>query len=280
MKIAFGVFIIIFGILLIIQGFTWELPLRIIQNFLSLWPFLIILIGIAVLSNVKGLRWLRWIHFTLSLAFFATILFLPPTHIIWGQMKNPVAIQVDLPQDTESIVYLDFDLRAAKVRIFSTEDNESTSIQGSYQSRSQDFIVEVFDNRILFRSSASRFFPAWNDELLLYLPNPYQYSAHFFGGVIDLEYESRANLVSSIEIETGVCNLNVNLLSWEHPLSVRVSSGITNARFFIPKDSRVHSDVQGGITNTSFTAIQENGYGTNLSVAIESGIINLSVRGR
>jgi hypothetical protein len=280
MKIALGVFIIFFGVLLIIQGFSWELPLRIIQNFLSLWPFLIILIGIAVLSNVKGLRWLRWIHLFLSLAFFATLLFLPPTHIIWGQMKNPVAIQVELPKDTESIVYLDFDLKAAKVRIYSTEDDETMLIQGTYQSRSQDFIVESFDNRILFRSSASHFFPAWNDELLLYLPDRYQYSTHFFGGVIDLEYESRTNLVSAIEVETGVCNLNVNLLSWKHPLFVRISSGITNARFFVPKDSRVHSDVQGGIKNTSFTAIQENGFGTNLSVVIESGIINLSVRGR
>lgn len=279
MRIAFGVFIILIGVLLIVQGFSWDLPMKIIQNFLSLWPFLIILIGLSVLSNVKGLKWLRWVNGALGLLFVAVLLFMPPSYLVWGQMKeNPV--EVALPPPSEELIYLDFDLSAAKIELLTAPDQDARQIKGFFKSQSDGFVIETFDNRVIFRSDFAFFMPGWNDVLRLYLPMDYLYSTHFKGGVISLTYQPETNIISMIDIESGITHLSMDIKGWLSPLRMRVISGITNAQINVPKDSTYFDDLQGGIRRSSFTFVEKDIQSPMINLAIESGIFNLQVRGQ
>ena len=277
MKIAFGIFIILLGVIILFFNPGWGLLERIFENFATAWPMILIFLGLAILSQVKKLRWLRILN-TILMVLFIVYLLLWPDLLSFGNL-NLYKSEIDLPVDIPvgSTVKLIFLTSSLNLKI--NDGESSTSLIGYYSFNSKYFEVISRENEFIFQSSKG-FNLGRKNEIELNLPENYKYEIIIKSGTSGLKFDLKRVMMEKLEIESGIASLNMKLKRLAFPTSIKIKAGITNANIEFPESTKYSLDFDGAIKNVKISNLIEEKESPNVVLIGESGILNLKLVGR
>ena len=277
MKIAFGIFIILLGVIILFFNPGWGLLERIFENFATAWPMILIFLGLAILSQVKKLRWLRILN-TILMVLFIVYLLLWPDLLNFGNLnlyKSGIDLPIDVP--VGSTVKLIFLTSSLNLKI--NDGESSTSLIGYYSFNSKYFEVISRENEFIFQSSKG-FSLGRKNEIELRLPENYKYEIIIKSGTSGLKFDLKRVMMEKLEIESGIASLNMKLKRLAFPTSIKIKAGITNANIEFPESTKYSLDFDGAIRNVKISNLIEEKESPNVVLIGESGILNLKLVGR
>ena len=277
MKIAFGIFIILLGVIILFFNPGWGLLERIFENFATAWPMILIFLGLAILSQVKKLRWLRILN-TILMVLFIIYLLLWPDLLSFGNLnlyKSGIDLPIDVP--VGSTVKLIFLTSSLNLKI--NDGESSTSLIGYYSFNSKYFEVISRENEFIFQSSKG-FSLGRKNEIELNLPENYKYEIIIKSGTSGLKFDLKRVIMEKLEIESGIASLNIKLKKLAFPTSIKIKAGITNANIEFPESTKYSLDFDGAIRNVKISNLIEEKESPNVVLIGESGILNLKLVGR
>lgn len=277
MKIAFGIFIILLGVIILFFNPGWGLLERIFENFATAWPMILIFLGLAILSQVKKLRWLRILN-TILMVLFIVYLLLWPDLLSFGNLnlyKSGIDLPIDVP--VGSTVKLIFLTSSLNLKI--NDGESSTSLIGYYSFNSKYFEVISRENEFIFQSSKG-FSLGRKNEIELNLPENYKYEIIIKSGTSGLKFDLKRVIMEKLEIESGIASLNIKLKKLAFPTSIKIKAGITNANIEFPESTKYSLDFDGAIRNVKISNLIEEKESPDVVLIGESGILNLKLVGR
>ena len=277
MKIAFGIFIILLGVIILFFNPGWGLLERIFENFATAWPMILIFLGLAILSQVKKLRWLRILN-TILMVLFIVYLLLWPDLLNFGNLnlyKSGIDLPIDVP--VGSTVKLIFLTSSLNLKI--NDGESSTSLIGYYSFNSKYFEVISRENEFIFQSSKG-FNLGRKNEIELNLPENYKYEIIIKSGTSGLKFDLKRVMMEKLEIESGIASLNMKLKRLAFPTSIKIKAGITNANIEFPESTKYSLDFDGAIRNVKISNLIEEKESPDVVLIGESGILNLKLVGR
>ncbi|MCD6546496.1 MAG: hypothetical protein J7K69_07575, partial [Thermotogae bacterium] len=276
MKIAFGIFIILLGVIILFFNPGWGLLERIFENFATAWPMILIFLGLAILSQVKKLRWLRILN-TILMVLFIIYLLLWPDLLSFGNLnlyKSGIDLPIDVP--VGSTVKLIFLTSSLNLKI--NDGESSTSLIGYYSFNSKYFEVISRENEFIFQSSKG-FSLGRKNEIELNLPENYKYEIIIKSGTSGLKFDLKRVIMEKLEIESGIASLNIKLKKLAFPTSIKIKAGITNANIEFPESTKYSLDFDGAIRNVKISNLIEEKESPDVVLIGESGILNLKLVG-
>ena len=277
MKIAFGIFIILLGVIILFFNPGWGLLERIFENFATAWPMILIFLGLAILSQVKKLRWLRILN-TILMVLFIIYLLLWPDLLSFGNLnlyKSGIDLPIDVP--VGSTVKLIFLTSSLNLKI--NDGESSTSLIGYYSFNSKYFEVISRENEFIFQSSKG-FNLGRKNEIELNLPENYKYEIIIKSGTSGLKFDLKRVMMEKLEIESGIASLNMKLKRLAFPTSIKIKAGITNANIEFPESTKYSLDFDGAIRNVKISNLIEEKESPDVVLIGESGILNLKLVGK
>ncbi|HEW91041.1 MAG TPA: hypothetical protein ENF81_00640 [Thermotogaceae bacterium] len=277
MKIAFGIFIILLGVIILFFNPGWGLLERIFENFATAWPMILIFLGLAILSQVKRLRWLKILN-TILMVLFIVYLLLWPDLLNFGNLnlyKSGIDLPIDVP--VGSTVKLIFLTSSLNLKI--NDGESSTSLIGYYSFNSKYFEVISRENEFIFQSSKG-FNLGRKNEIELNLPENYKYEIIIKSGTSGLKFDLKRVMMEKLEIESGIASLNMKLKRLAFPTSIKIKAGITNANIEFPESTKYSLDFDGAIRNVKISNLIEEKESPDVVLIGESGILNLKLVGK
>src|SRR6056297_1408726 len=145
MHLFFGVMLLVIGVLLVFGLFYATIFSTIFENLFYLWPFILILIGLSILSKIKGLRWLRFINAIFIICFALALIFYP-TDFLTDKQYQEYSFQVALDETAEKNI-LELDVPTVYLEVVSDESLDNM-ISGTYYSHVDDTQIRISGNRV------------------------------------------------------------------------------------------------------------------------------------
>src|SRR6056297_2643210 len=156
MRLFFGILLLVIGILLVFGLFDSSVFSTIFENLFYLWPFILILIGLSILSNIKGLRWLRFINAIFIVLFTLALIFYPSDLLSDGEYEE-YQFQIALNESADKNI-VEIDVATVYLEVVTDETLENI-ISGTYYSNVDDTDVRISGNRIrITRKNDNKFF--------------------------------------------------------------------------------------------------------------------------
>jgi hypothetical protein len=242
MRFFIGLLIIIIGILLIANGFSYNFFYTLVINFSKFWPVLFIIIGISIMSSIKGFGWLKYLNMVVAILFVILLLFVPSDMNV-GIMKED-SFNVDI--SGENLVYMDFDVPRLKINVVS--DENINEIKGKYRVSLSDFRIDKIGNRIKFRSDDDSWMRWSRDSSLeLELPSNVRYVATFNAGIVDLDTDINENIFERMDFNGGIVRINYSADGFDLPLKINITGGIVDGNLYVPDKTTYYKNITGGL---------------------------------
>lgn len=276
MKIAFGIFIILVGIMVLFFNPGWELLERVLENFSMGWPMIFIFLGLAILSQVKGLKWLRILN-TVLMIIFVLYLLLWPNPLDFGTADYYESdINLPVENQTNSTIKLVFKTPLLNLKI---KDGDSENLKGSYSFRTKYFEIVSKGNEFVFQSSENVIFGPKN-KIVLELPEKYEYEITIESAISDVELNMKRALLKKLELESGIAEFEMNVEKFDSPTHIKIKAGFTNGKIYFAENTKYSLNVESAIRNVKVSDLIEEENLPDVSISIESGISNLKLRGK
>src|SRR6056297_1508379 len=218
MRLFFGVLLLVLGILLVFGLFNSSVFSTIFENLFYLWPFILILIGLSILSNIKGLRWLRFIN-AIFIILFALALIFYPNDLLSDGVYEEYPFQVALDESADKNI-IEINVATIYLEVISDETLEN-KITGTYYSNVDDTDIRITGNRVrISRKDDNTFFffrkPKY--ELLLTIPEKSNIELLIDSAVFKGDINLEKNSIEIIDINTAILNLNLKIKAFPIPL--------------------------------------------------------------
>ncbi|HQO12891.1 MAG TPA: hypothetical protein PK741_07405 [Petrotogaceae bacterium] len=278
--IGFAIFIIILGVLFIVNGFSLGVLTTVMFNFLSLWPVILIFIGLGILSSIKGLRWIKWISMGLSVIFVLMLFFNPfsptPNAFInrdsydYGYYKDSIKETVDGSAGEISII---FETGSIAIDILTDDTLSEPEIVGSHNIDSGKLAVVNEGSIITFATDDFHSMLQLNKRISLKLPAKYSYYIQIKSGVVDLRTDDMHNSIKRIKADCGVINCVSSFGRIEEPIILNMKAGISNIKFNVEKESTYRMDRSGGINSTHIYNLKEDRLNPDMDIRLNAGIL-------
>jgi len=281
-RLFFGILFILIGVLVFTGSFQWEIFVNAADNFFQAWPFIFVLIGFDVLSKIKGLRWLKYLHALLAISFFC-FLFLWPSKNVSEAKTAHMPVDVLLSEE-----YGDYtiEIKGNAYQFFITESTDTTTnrIIGEIVGHLKDVSVEQYKNVLsigLDESKASNFFRPENNRLSLTLPHGYSYRVIATGGAINADLALDEVPLSTLDIKGVAILMKATVNPLKTPLLVWLECVFFKGDFVIPDTATWSAKWDSGIKNTDIDKrLKEEYTDPDINFRVNSGILNFGLRGR
>jgi len=278
--IGFAIFIIILGVLFIVNGFSLGVLTTVMFNFLSLWPVILIFIGLGILSTIKGLRWIKWISMGLSVIFVLMLFFNPfsptPNAFIsrdsydYGYYKDSINETFDSSAQEITII---FETGSIAIDILTDDTLSEPEIVGSHNIDSGKLAVVNEGKTITFATDDFHSMLQLNKRISLKLPAKYSYYIQIKSGVVDLRTDDMHNSIKRIKADCGVINCVSSFGRIEEPIILNMKAGISNIKFNVEKESTYRMDRSGGINSTHIYNLKEDRLNPDMDIRLNAGIL-------
>lgn len=279
MPLFFGVLLLVIGVLLVFGLFDASIFSTIFENFFYLWPFILILIGLSILSKIKGLRWLRFINAIFIICFALALIFYP-TDFFTDKQYEEYQFQVALDQTAEKNI-LELDVPTVYLEVISDKNIENM-ISGSYFSHVDDTDIRVSGNRVrITRSDDNKYFLFGKPRYELHLRIPEQANLELLidSAVLKGDILLEKNPIEIIDINTAILKLELTLRELTKPLEIICESAVNNLDIIAPADIRYTRTMESAINNISIDDVfKEVDYEADLEVEVRSAINNFKLK--
>ncbi|MBM7558396.1 hypothetical protein [Marinitoga litoralis] len=272
MRYLVGLFFIILGILFVVQGFNLDLILRIGINFTKFWPFILIFIGISILS--KELKWLKGINILLVAIFLLLLVF-------WNFNKNVIDFNVYNNKNYEKIDFeilpdsnvldLFFDLSTLSLEI--NTDNTSDKISGYYYGPML-LNIDKKDNDIFFKNQK---IIGNGYKIYLNIPEKYLYNIYIDSGVANVDLNNINNTIKMLSIDAGVSNLKGRINEFKESFYLDIDSGVTKINLILPKNTTYNLNYDGGIKTVKISDDLMKNIDALFEGNIDAGVLNINI---
>lgn len=246
MKLAFGLIVLIAGILLLIGVSFGNLIEHILFNFNQVWPLIFVMVGLGILSKLKGLKWLSFINIILII-FFVAFLFL-----YQGNFTKYISEDSDFSislSSNYSHYDLEFNLPTANITIINDE-NLTDTIEGNYYGRNRANEIQQERNKITFKKTF--YFPLIsNTRIYLRVPSDFYYNIISNTAVTKLDISLDKNLFSKIVINSVVSNINYSFKELNTGFEFDISCVVNNIEIIMPEKYTYSVDSSGLVNNES-----------------------------
>jgi len=277
MRIAFGIFIILLGIIILFFNPGWNLIERIFENLSMVWPMILIFIGIGILSKIKGFGWLRFINIILMVLFILYLL-LWPNFLDFGGL-NLYKSAIDVPIDAVDGSTIKLIFITGPLKLYLEDEKNQRNITGFYSFNSKYFEILTKKNEVVFRSHKNYSFGKQN-RIDLKLPKDYIYDVVIKSGVLSCELDFKENIIKNFDVDSGVINLDFELEKLLLPLNLKLKASIINADIKLPKGAKYDLFTTGGIKKVSVSNLTRDSVSPDFKMTVDSGIINLKLKGK
>jgi hypothetical protein len=272
MRYLVGLFFIILGILFVVQGFNLDLILRIGINFTKFWPFILIFIGISILS--KELKWLKGINILLLAIFLLLLIFWNfNTNIIDFNVynnKNYEKIDFEILPDS-NVLDLFFDLSTLSLEI--NTDNTSDKISGYYYGPML-LNIDKKDNDIFFKNQK---IIGNGYKIYLNIPEKYLYNIYIDSGVANVDLNNINNTIKMLSIDAGVSNLKGRITEFKESFYLDIDSGVTKINLILPKNTTYNLNYDSGIKTVKISDDLMKNIDALFEGNIDAGVLNINI---
>jgi|SRR6056297_2409339 len=279
MPLFFGVLLLVIGVLLVFGLFDASIFSTIFENMFYLWPFILILIGLSILSKIKGLRWLRFINAIFIILFVLALIFYP-SDLMSDGVYEEYAFQIALNESADKNI-VEIDVAVLYLEVMTDKTLENT-ISGTYYSNVDDTDVRISGNRVrISRRDENKFFifrkPKY--ELLLRIPEKANLELLIDSAVLKGDISLENNPIEIIDINTAILNMNLQANAFSVPLEIICESAINNLNITAPAGLRYSREMESAINKiTVDDAFQEVDYDADLEVEIHAAINNFNLK--
>ncbi len=279
MPLFFGVLLLVIGLLLVFGLFDASIFSTIFENFFYLWPFILILIGLSILSKIKGLRWLRFINVIFIICFALALIFYP-TDFLSDKTYEEYPFQVALDETAEKNI-LELDVPTVYLEVISDKELQNM-ISGTYYSNVDDTDIKVSGNRVrITRRDDNKFFLFGKPKYELHLRIPEQTNLELLidSAVLKGDIILEKNPIEIIDINTAILNLELTVKDFTIPLEIICESAINNLDIIAPADIRYTKTMESAINKISVDDVfKEVDYEADLEVEVRSAINNFNLK--
>jgi hypothetical protein len=279
MRLFFGVLFVIVGVLIFTGSLNWDVLPNMIDNFTRVWPFIFVLIGLSIISKLKGFHWVKFIHTIVSVLFFCFIVFWP-SKAVYDQhiTRTPIAVQLsenftEYTIETKGVAY--------ELLFIEATDITARTITGELISRNEGYDVRQINNIISFDFediNPVSFVRPGTNLVKMYVPSGYTYQLIATGANITVGIELFESTLKTLDIKSGIANVKAKTRKIGETLSIWLESGILHADFYTPAGTTWNAKLEGGIKNTTFSDdLPEKIVEPQMNFRINSGIINFTL---
>lgn len=272
MRYIVGLFFIILGILFVVQGFNIDLILRIGINFAKFWPFILIIIGISILS--KELKWLKGLNIVLVTIFLLLLIFWNFNKNIidfnFNNYKNYEKMEFEILPDSDALD-LYFDLSALNLEI--NTDNVSDKISGYYYG-TMLLNIDKKGNDIFFKKQK---IIGKGYKIYINIPEKYLYNIYIDSGVANVELNNVSNVIKMLSIDAGVSNLKGIINKFKENLFLDIDSGVSKINLIIPKNTTYNLNYDGGIKTIKISDDLIKNMDAAFKGNIDAGVLNINI---
>lgn len=278
MKYIVGLFLIIIGIIFIVQGFNFEILFRIGLNFVKFWPLILIMIGLSILS--KDVKWLKFLNMAVCVIFLLLLFFWNYNTTFVNFSENSTdyeKINIDILPD-KNVMDLYFDISAISLDISVDENSEVVSC---YYYGPQELNVSQKNGYVRFEMINKKKFPIdINNGYKVYLILPMDYVFNIFvsSGLANIVLNEKVNIIRNFEVNSGVINLNGEINDFKENLYFNIDGGISNIKFLLPKNVTYYLDYDGGIKKISVDNDLIEDLNSVFHLIIDSGILSINLK--
>ncbi|KAF2956961.1 hypothetical protein [Marinitoga sp. 38H-ov] len=270
MRYIIGLFFIIIGVLFVFQGFNLDLILRMGINFSKFWPFLLIIIGISILS--KEIKWLKIINIFLLFGFLLSLIFWDYNNnvFIFKEYKDYEKMEFEILPDSNNLD-LYFDLSTLNIEI--STDSESDKISGYYYGP-MILNIDKKGNSIFFKNE--KIFGT-DYKMFIKIPEKYLYNFYLECGVVNIELNNIKNVIKILSIDSGVININGKIKSFDKNMYLDMDGGVSKIKLIVPKKTTYSLNYDGGIKSINISKNLIEDIDGNLRGNIEAGVLNIKL---
>ncbi len=256
--LGIGIAFIVAGLLLVAYRFGY-IDLGIFWSFLTLWPLLLIVIGVSIIFRnrpwVKALAWILLIATVIlySHYFDKNVRFFGRDMVRYDLVSSEVAIDHNANIKTGSAIIM---LGAGKLEIESSDDYE---VKATFPEEITTFRSKVSDNE------AFEFSAIHDDDFLRnsrWLAHGYDYSFELNEvillnidvdmGAMDSDLDLRDIEFDRLDIDMGAGDIDLYLGYLENNARISIDSGVSDIKIYIPEDIPAQIIFDGGIKDINF----------------------------
>jgi len=279
MRLFFGILLLVIGILLVFGLFDASIFSTIFENLFYLWPFILILIGLSILSNIKGLRWLRFINAIFIVLFTLALIFYPSDLLSDGEYEE-YQFQIALNESADKNI-VEIDVATVYLEVVTDETLENI-ISGTYYSNVDDTDVRISGNRIrITRKNDNKFFAFRKPKYELHLRIPEQSKLELLidSAVMKGDMTLEKNPIEILDINTAILTLNMRVDEFTVPIEIVCESAINNLDIVAPANSRYTTTMESAINKISIDeSFQKVDYDASLEIEVRSAINNFNMK--
>ncbi len=277
MRLFFGLTLLLIGVLIVFGIFDTSIFGTMIENLFFLWPFILIMIGISILSNIKTLRWLKVVNVIFIIAFTLALMFYPTDYYGSREYEEyPFQIAISSPE-----VKTILELELGTVYLEIDTDYELTNIiSGSYISDKNDLEIEQSGNRLkLIRDNDYQFFAFKKPRHEIHLKVPADSNLELLidSAVVKGKLNLKENPFEYVDINTAMLDLDILLKNTGKPLYFKTQSAINSLDFYLPKNSMYYDNIESAISNLKIkdNTFKENENIPDIILDVHSAISNI-----
>ncbi|PLV59882.1 DUF5668 domain-containing protein [Thermotoga sp. KOL6] len=263
MRMIFGIFLILVGILFLLSVFSdiagFSLFLRIVHNFQLFWPLILIVIGVYIIYlGVKK----RWIYFLSVGVFVAFLLFL----LVWPNEDVSYKEQMTF----NGIGSISFEGGIMKVYILEGENFKVHTSEG--------IEVKKSGSKLLIKDSTWRKFAS--KLVKLELP-PDIYEISFENGAFTVNGELNENRFSRILVRDCVLNMNFEFLKMDVPLYFKAEDCVLESSLEVPEGTSYFVEKGDGILSKTVRGkLLESSLDPKILFDFREGVFRVHLEGR
>lgn len=255
-RVIEGLTSIIIGLMLIANSMG-ELSWRVWLTLLSLWPLLLVVIGLDILGKGARLNVVRVFSSLVVLGGVLYVLFLGPTGVLdwtidWSGAKEFSVSATEGGQIDQAAARIA--VPAASFDVDAGEGLFAVSGQFPYKAPmlSEDRSGRSVELELATESEAPPYFLTNNMQADVELGREASWDLTFEVGAIEADLSLADIDLSGLDIQAGVAVLNVELGRPEgREIPIRVDTGLADVRIRVPKGTSVRVEVDHGIGNVS-----------------------------
>ncbi|HAA85574.1 MAG TPA: hypothetical protein DCE14_04380 [Kosmotogaceae bacterium] len=260
MKLVFGLIVLLLGVFLLLGVLSADVFLVFLTNLARFWPVVLILVGISILSGIKGLGWLRYINAVLVFAFILFLLFWPADLFPGARVRD---VPLLLPEEAARVetIELRIEISVADVSVSAATSPLESGVVGlmDYSPSSGRIRIreEVRDGRVIFTIYPDTDF-AWirGASLDLKLEDSYNYEIWIDGAILKVDVDPGTLDISRLFTKSGICNFNIGI-----PVGVNsrisIEAGIVAGSLSFPENVRATLTTEAGIRSVSIVSDHE-----------------------
>lgn len=237
MKLFFGALFAVIGFLLLFGFFTGDIVLRIFHNFFTAWPIIFVFIGLSILSGIRGLKWVRYINYALSIVFVLYLIFIPLSN-----REDVFNGNFEIPLNEEYSSY-DIQIYYAIINL-EIKYHEKNYIDFQFKGNNSKPNFEINGNRI--RIENTYFFATTNNsKLIIYLPEEFEYDFDLNSAIVNLDVDGESNYINDLKINTAISNLKLESEFFPVQLDIDSKTAINNVKIYSSRKTTYDIDKEG-----------------------------------